>query len=42
VPDEKAARALADDLGIPLYDVRRTGYPQRMREWNTRRRRGEA
>jgi len=42
VPDEKAARGLADDLGIPLYDVRRTGYPQRMREWNTRRRRGEA
>lgn len=27
-------------LGIPVYDVNQTGYPSRMREWNTRQRRG--
>jgi hypothetical protein len=41
VPDERAGRALAGDLGIPVYDVVRTGYPQRMREWNSRQRRGD-
>lgn len=40
VPDEKAGRRLATELGIPCYEVRRTGYPQRMRDWNTRTRRG--
>ena len=38
VPDAKAAGALARELGIPVYDVQRTGYPQRYREWNARRR----
>lgn len=33
---EKDARALATDLGIPVYDVQRTGYPQRMRDWSAR------
>ncbi|PJI93468.1 oxidoreductase [Luteimicrobium subarcticum] len=40
VPDERAARSLADSLGIPVYDARRTGYPQRMRDWNSRQRAG--
>jgi hypothetical protein len=35
VPDAKAARQLAAELGIPVYDVNFTGYPQRFRDWNT-------
>ena len=27
---------LARDLGIPVYDVQRVGYPQRVRDWNAR------
>nr|WP_297422172.1 oxidoreductase [uncultured Actinotalea sp.] len=38
VPDARAARELAKDLGIPVYDVQFTGYPQRMRDWNSRQR----
>lgn len=38
VPDERAARQLAGSLGIPVYDVQLTGYPQRMRDWNARQR----
>lgn len=41
VPDSGTARKIAEELGIPVYDVQRTGYPPRMREWNARRRRGE-
>jgi hypothetical protein len=40
VPDEGAGRELGSQLGIPVYDVKRTGYPQRMRDWNSRQRRG--
>lgn len=39
VPDAMAARRIAHELGIPVYDVQLTGYPQRMRDWNARRRR---
>ena len=39
VPGVRAARALATDLGIPLYDVHKTGYPDRMRTWTSRQRR---
>ncbi|MEU1982568.1 oxidoreductase [Nocardia sp. NPDC019395] len=35
---ERGARRLARDLGIPVYDVGRTGYPQRMRDYDERRR----
>jgi len=35
---ERGARRLSGWLGIPVYDVRRTGYPQRMRDHNARRR----
>ncbi|WP_182111371.1 MULTISPECIES: oxidoreductase [unclassified Actinotalea] len=38
VPDPRTAYAIARDLGIPCYDVQLTGYPQRMRDWNARRR----
>ena len=31
------ARRLGHRLGIPVYDVGATGYPQRMRDWTRRR-----
>ena len=30
------ARRLSRELGIPVYDARVTGYPQRMRDWSAR------
>ena len=39
VPDVKTAAAIARDLGIPLYEVVKTGYPDSMRQWNLRQRR---
>lgn len=33
------ARRFAHKLGIPIYDVKLTGYPQRMRDYNERRKR---
>jgi hypothetical protein len=38
VVGERGARRLNAQLGIPVYDVRKTGYPQRMREHNARQR----
>jgi hypothetical protein len=38
----QAAFELAAGLGVPVYDVLQTGYPSRMREWNSRKRRGDA
>jgi hypothetical protein len=38
VPDPGTAVRLARDLAIPVYDVQRTGYPQRVRDWNARQR----
>jgi hypothetical protein len=35
----QAAFDLARSLGVPVYDVNQTGYPSRMREWNSRQRR---
>ena len=40
VPDPAAARKIAQDLRIPVYDVQLVGYPQRMRDSNARQRRG--
>jgi hypothetical protein len=34
-----AARQFAHRIGIPIYDVRLVGYPQRMRDFNQRRKR---
>jgi hypothetical protein len=39
-PDD--ARRIARRLGIPVYDVALVGYPQRMRDYNARRRNAEA
>ena len=36
VPDGRTAAQLAEKLGIPAYDVQRTGYPQRVRDYNAR------
>lgn len=38
VVGERGARRLARELRIPVYDVGRTGYPQRMRDYDARRR----
>ena len=35
---DKGARRLSDQLGIPVYDVQKVGYPQRMRDFDARRR----
>ncbi len=42
VVSRDAAFELARALGIPVYDVNQTGYPSRMREWNSRQRKGSA
>lgn len=39
VPDERTAFDVANGLGVPVYNVRFTGYPQRMRDWNSAQRR---
>jgi hypothetical protein len=38
VPDAREARDIAAKLGMPIYDVNFTGYPQRMRDWNAAQR----
>src|SRR5699024_2140892 len=35
-PDERTAFDVAGSLGVPVYNVRFTGYPQRYRDWGTR------
>jgi hypothetical protein len=37
VPDPRAARDFGQRLGIPIYNVQLTGYPQRMRDYNARK-----
>jgi hypothetical protein len=32
------ARRIGEHLGIPVYDVQKIGYPQRMRDYDARRR----
>jgi hypothetical protein len=39
VPSRDAAWEFARSLAVPVYDVQQTGYPSRMREWNSRQRR---
>jgi hypothetical protein len=39
VEGPEAARRFAHRLGIPVYDVKLVGYPQRMRDYNERRKR---
>lgn len=35
---EAGARRLSENLKIPVYDVQKVGYPQRMRDYDARRR----
>src|SRR5919202_604520 len=42
VTDPKIVQGLAQQLRVPVYDVRLVGYPKRMREWNARNRPGPA
>jgi hypothetical protein len=35
---DSGARRLSDRLNIPVYDVQKVGYPQRMRDYDERRR----
>ena len=37
VPDPPTAHAWANKLGVPSYDAGLVGYPQRMRDWNSRK-----
>jgi len=37
VPNVQTARAWGHKAGIPVYDVALVGYPQRMRDYNARR-----
>lgn len=37
--DDRFLRQLSDELALPVYDARITGYPQRMRDWTARQRR---
>ncbi len=37
ISDPGSARRFFHQLGTPIYDVRLTGYPQRMRDYNARR-----
>ncbi|MBQ0896374.1 hypothetical protein KBX37_25330 [Micromonospora sp. U56] len=39
VDGPEGARRFAHRLAIPIYDVRLMGYPQRMRDYNERRKR---
>jgi hypothetical protein len=38
VGGEAGARRLSEQLRIPVYDVQKVGYPQRMRDYDARRR----
>ena len=42
VGSPKEGFEISQKLGIPVYDVNKTGYPNRMREWSRRRRQGDA
>ncbi len=42
VASRNEAFELPRALGIPVYDVNQTGYPSRMREWNSLQRKGPA
>lgn len=40
VPDAIEGAKLANELGIPFYEVVKTGYPDSVRQWNAAQRRG--
>jgi hypothetical protein len=40
IADPGLLRGLAEGLSVPVYDVQLVGYPQRMRDWNEKVKRG--
>jgi hypothetical protein len=42
VPSFEAARQWGNRVGVPVYDVALVGYPQRMRDYNARRKAEQA
>ena len=40
IESPEIARRWASSLSLPIYDVRLLGYPQRMRDYNARQKRG--
>jgi hypothetical protein len=42
ISDPRVARDFGQRLSIPVYNVQLTGYPQRMRDYNERRKRAAA
>ncbi len=42
VNSPKEGFEISQKLAVPVYDVNKTGYPNRMREWSKRRRQGDA
>jgi hypothetical protein len=40
IGDPAVVRGLAEGLRVPVYDVQLVGYPQRMRDWNEKVKRG--
>lgn len=42
IADPRVARDFGQRLSIPVYNVQLTGYPQRMRDYNERRKRAAA
>jgi hypothetical protein len=41
IDSPETARRFAHQLSMPIYDIRLMGYPQRMRDYNERRKRGD-
>lgn len=41
MPSPHAVRQFAQRWSIPVYDVQLTGYPQRMRDYNERKKNGD-
>jgi hypothetical protein len=41
LPGPGMVKELGDRMQVPVYDVQLVGYPQRMRDWNERAKRGE-
>jgi len=37
VPNAETVRKFGKQLGIPVYDVEAVGYPEKMREWTSKR-----
>ena len=42
IDSPETARKFAHQLSMPIYDIKLMGYPQRMRDYNERQKRGPA